>query len=102
MFSGFGAFWISVGAIVEWFLKTVLAHHQGQALGLLLYGFTPLVLVLWLASFTSAVVVVALGTVLATVSSRSASASSSVPVWTRRAIGARPNASFSSSGMQKS
>ncbi len=43
------------------------AHHQGQALGLLLYGFTPLVFVLWLASFrTSAVVVVALGTVLVT------------------------------------
>ena len=35
--------------------------------GLLLYGFTPLVLVLWLASFrTSRVVVVALCTVLAT------------------------------------
>ena len=40
---------------------------QGHALGLLLYGFTPLVVVMWLASFrTSRVVVVALGTVLAT------------------------------------
>ena len=67
LFSSFGAFWISLAAILEWFLKTVPAHHQGQALGLLLYGFTPLVLVLWLASFrTSAVVVVALGTVLVT------------------------------------
>jgi uncharacterized protein len=67
LFSSFGAFWISLAAILEWFLKTVPANHQGQALGLLLYGFTPLVLVLWLASFrTSAVVVVALGTVLVT------------------------------------
>ena len=67
LFSSFGAFWISLAAILEWFLKTVPAHHQGQALRLLLYGFTPLVLVLWLASFrTSVVVVVALGTVLVT------------------------------------
>ena len=44
LFSSFGAFWISRAAILEWFLKTVPANHQGQALGLLLYGFTPLVL----------------------------------------------------------
>jgi succinate-acetate transporter protein len=67
LFSSFGAFWISLAAILQWYLKEVPAAQAGHALGLLLYGFTPLVVVLWLASFhTSRVVVVALGTVLAT------------------------------------
>jgi uncharacterized protein len=67
LFSSFGAFWIALAAILQWFLKEVPAAQAGHALGLLLYGFTPLVVVLWLASFrTSAVVVVALGTVLLT------------------------------------
>jgi uncharacterized protein len=67
LFSSFGAFWIALAAILQWYLKEVPAAQVGHALGLLLYGFTPLVLVLWLASFrTSVVVVVALGTVLLT------------------------------------
>ena len=67
LFCSFGAFWISLAAILQWYLKEVPAAQVGHALGLLLYGFTPLVLVLWLASFrTSRVVVVALGTVLVT------------------------------------
>jgi succinate-acetate transporter protein len=67
LFSSFGAFWIALAAILQWYLKEVPAAQVGHALGLLLYGFTPLVLVLWLASFrTSRVVVVALGTVLVT------------------------------------
>jgi succinate-acetate transporter protein len=67
LFSSFGAFWISLAAILQWYLKEVPAAQAGHALGLLLYGFTPLVVVLWLASFrTSRVVVVALGLVLAT------------------------------------
>jgi succinate-acetate transporter protein len=67
LFSSFGAFWIALAAILEWYLKEVPAAQVGHSLGLLLYGFTPLVLVLWLASFrTSVLVVVALGTVLLT------------------------------------
>jgi succinate-acetate transporter protein len=67
LFSSFGAFWIALAAILQWYIKEVPAAQAGHALGLLLYGFTPLVVVLWLASFrTSRVVVVALGTVLVT------------------------------------
>lgn len=67
LFTCFGAFWISLAAILQWYLKEVPAAQAGHALGLLLYGFTPLVVVLWLSSFrTSRVVVVALGTVLVT------------------------------------
>jgi succinate-acetate transporter protein len=67
LFSSFGAFWISLAAILQWYLKEVPAAQAGHALGLLLYGFAPLVLVLWLASFrTSRVVVVALFLVLVT------------------------------------
>ncbi len=67
LFSSFGAFWISLAAILQWYLKEVPAAQAGHALGLLLYAFIPLVLVLWLASFrTSVTVVVALGTVLVT------------------------------------
>jgi len=67
LFTGFGAFWIALAAIFQWFLKDVPAAQAGHALGLFLYCFIPLVLVLWLASFrTSVVVVVALGIVLLT------------------------------------
>lgn len=67
LFSSFGAFWICLAAILQWYLKEVPAAQAGHALGLLLYAFIPLVLVLWLASFrTSGVVVVALGIVLLT------------------------------------
>jgi succinate-acetate transporter protein len=67
LFSSFGAFWIALAAIFQWYLKEIPAAQAGHALGLLLYGFIPLVAVLWLASFrTSRVVVVALGTVLVT------------------------------------
>jgi hypothetical protein len=67
LFSCFGAFWIALAAILQWYLKEVPAAQAGHALGLLLYAFTPMVVVLWLASFrTSRVVVVALGTVLVT------------------------------------
>jgi uncharacterized protein len=67
LFTSFGAFWIALAAILQWYLKEVPVAQAGHAMGLLLYGFTPLVFVLWLASFrTSVVVVVALGTVLVT------------------------------------
>jgi succinate-acetate transporter protein len=67
LFTCFGAFWISLAAILQWYLKEVPAAQAGHALGLLLYAFTPMVVVLWFASFrTSGVVVVALFTVLVT------------------------------------
>jgi uncharacterized protein len=67
LFSCFGAFWIALAAILQWYLKEVPAAQAGHALGLLLYGFTPMVIVLWLASFrTSRVVVGALFIVLVT------------------------------------
>jgi len=67
LFSCFGAFWISLAAILQWYMKEVPAAQAGHALGLFLYAFIPMVLVLWLASFrTSVTVVVALGDVLAT------------------------------------
>ncbi len=67
LFSCFGAFWISLAAILQWYLKEVPAAQTGHALGLLLYAFSPMVVVLWFASFrTSRVVVVALFTVLVT------------------------------------
>ena len=67
LFSSFAAFWICLAAILQWYLKEVPAAQAGHALGLLLYAFIPLVVVLWLASFrTSVAVVVALGTVLVT------------------------------------
>ena len=45
LFSSFGAFWISLAAILQWYLKEVPAAQAGHALGLLLYAFIPLVLV---------------------------------------------------------
>ena len=67
LFSCFGAFWISLAAILQWYMKEVPAAQAGHALGLFLYAFIPMVLVLWLASFrTSVTVVVALGDVLLT------------------------------------
>ena len=61
LFSSFGAFWIALAAILEWFLKAVPVNQQGHALGLLLYAFGMLAFVMLAASFrTSRVVVGAL------------------------------------------
>jgi succinate-acetate transporter protein len=61
LFTSFGAFWIALAAILEWFLKAVPAHQTGHALGLLLYAFGMLAAVMLAASFrTSRVVVGAL------------------------------------------
>ena len=62
LFTGFGAFWLSLYAIAEFFLKDVPVAQVGHALGLFLYAFGIFAAWLWLASFrTNAVVVFAIG-----------------------------------------
>ncbi len=62
LFTGFGAFWLSLYAIADFFLKDVPAAQVGHALGLFLYAFGIFAAWLWLASFrTNVVVVVAIG-----------------------------------------
>jgi uncharacterized protein len=61
LFCGFGAFWLSLWAIAEFFLKAVPLLQVGHALGLFLYAFGVFSAIMFLASFrTSIVVVVAL------------------------------------------
>jgi uncharacterized protein len=67
LFTGFGAFWLSLYAIAEFFLKDVPPAQVGHSLGLFLYAFGIFAAWLWLASFrTNVVVVVALGGLVAT------------------------------------
>jgi succinate-acetate transporter protein len=67
LFSTFGAFWLSLFAIVQFFLKDIPAAQHGQALGLFLYGFGIFTVWIAIASFrTNAVVVVALAGLAAT------------------------------------
>ena len=61
LFSGFGAFWMSLFAIVQWFLKDVPAAQVGHAQGLFLYAFGIFIVVMLATSLrTNAVVVLAL------------------------------------------
>ena len=58
LFSGFGAFWLSLFAIAEFFLKEIPASQVGHALGLFLYAFGFFVISMTIASFrTNAIVV---------------------------------------------
>jgi len=67
LFSTFGAFWLSLFAIVQFFLEDIPAAHAGHALGLFLYAFGIFTVWIWLASFrTNVVVVVALAGLAAT------------------------------------
>jgi succinate-acetate transporter protein len=67
LFTSFGAFWLSLWAIAEFFLKDVPPAQAGHALGLFLYAFGIFTAWLWLASFrTNAMVVLALGLLAAT------------------------------------
>jgi succinate-acetate transporter protein len=67
LFTGYGGFWMSLFAVVQWFLKSVPTAQQGHALGLFLYGFGIFTAVMWIASFrTNAIVVFALGILVAT------------------------------------
>jgi succinate-acetate transporter protein len=59
LFSGFGAFWLSLFAIAEFFLKEVPAAQVGHALGLYLFAFGAFVAWMFAASFRTNVVVVA-------------------------------------------
>ena len=67
LFSGFGAFWMSLFAIVQWFLKDVPAAQVGHAQGLFLYAFGIFVVVMLVASLRTNVVVVLALTVLVAV-----------------------------------
>lgn len=58
LFSTFGAFWLSLFAIVQFFLKDVPAAQIGHALGLFLYAFGIFTVWMFAASFRSNVVVV--------------------------------------------
>ena len=74
LFSTFGAFWLSLYAIAEFFLKDIAgptplatAALQGQAIGLFLFGFGAFTVWILLAAFrTNIMVVVALAGLAAT------------------------------------
>jgi succinate-acetate transporter protein len=67
LFTSFGAFWLSLWAIAEFFLKDIPPAQVGHALGLFLYAFGIFTVWLWLASFrTNAMVVLSLGALAAT------------------------------------
>jgi len=58
LFSTFGAFWLSLYAIAEYFLKSIPAADVGHALGIFLFAFAIPTLMLLVASFRTNVVVV--------------------------------------------
>jgi uncharacterized protein len=67
LFSGFGAFWMSLWAFAEFFAKSVPATQAGHTEALLLYAFGIFAAIMFLASFrTSIVVVTALALLTAT------------------------------------
>lgn len=67
LFSTFGAFWLSLFAIAQFFLKDVPAAQVGHALGLFLIAFGIFTVWMFAASFrTNAVVVAALADLAAT------------------------------------
>ena len=67
LFAGFGAFWMSLFAIAQWFLKSVPPLQVGHALGLFIYAFGIFVAVMLAASLrTNAVVVTALAILVVT------------------------------------
>ncbi len=64
LFGTFGAFWLSLYAIAEYFLKSVPLTQVGHALGLFLFAFGIAAAMLLAASFRTSVVVVAALTAL--------------------------------------
>jgi succinate-acetate transporter protein len=61
LFCGFGAFWLSLFAIAQFFLSEIPVAQHGHALGLFLYAFGFFAISITIASFrTNAIVVVAL------------------------------------------
>jgi uncharacterized protein len=68
LFSGFGAFWLSLFALAQWFLKEIPPAQVGHAFGLFLYAFGIFIVIMFATSLrTNAVVVVALGILIFTV-----------------------------------
>ena len=59
LFAGFGAFWLSLFANVQWFLKAVPASQVGHAQGLFLYAFGIFIVIMLLTSLRTNVVIVA-------------------------------------------
>lgn len=58
LFSGFGAFWLSVWVFGQFYLAPlVLAHQAGHALGLLAYSFGIFSAIMFLSSFRTSVAV---------------------------------------------
>jgi succinate-acetate transporter protein len=55
LFSTFGAFWIALAAILQWFAKDVPAAQVGHAVGLLLYTFAIVAAMFLLVSFRTSV-----------------------------------------------
>ena len=67
LFSSFGAFWIALAAILQWFSKSVPAAQLGHAMGVLLYTFAILAAVFLLCSLRTTVIsIVALSTLTVT------------------------------------
>jgi len=68
LFSGFGAFWLSLFAFVQWFAKEVPAAQVGHAFGLFLYAFGIFIVIMFATSLrTNAVVVLALLILIGTI-----------------------------------
>ena len=59
LFTCFGAFWIALASVLQWFSKDVPAAQVGHAMGLLLYPFAGLALIFLICAFRSTVVTVA-------------------------------------------
>ena len=57
-FTGFGAFWLSIWAFAEFFLKAVPLLQVGHALGLLLYGFGIFSAIMLIAAFRTSIAVI--------------------------------------------
>jgi succinate-acetate transporter protein len=55
LFSTFGAFWIALAAILQWFAKDMPAAQVGHAVGLLLYTFAIVAAMFLLVSFRTSV-----------------------------------------------
>ncbi len=67
LFTSFGAFWMSLFVIVQYFLKDIPPAQVGHALGLFMYAFGIFTFVMLVASLrTNAVVVMALSALLVT------------------------------------
>jgi len=68
LFCGFGAFWLSLFAIAQWFLNSEPPLQVGHAMGLFLYAFGLFVVIMLVASLrTNAFVVVTLALLALTV-----------------------------------